>query len=282
MRSDLLRPRAILSHLLVLTVAATCVGLGLWQLDRLSTLREHNARAVERMAEPPAELSALVGPAADGELDLAGLEFRRVTATGTYRLDEEVLQRGQQHQNLAGFHVLTPLELDQGGVVLVRRGWVPSDRSEPPVADAAPPPGPVTVTGVLELPVDQPGWGPRDPDEGVLARVFHTDTARLDRQVEGTLFPMVLRIDAEPSSIGVGELPVPAGSPELDERNHLSYAVQWFSFALLALATYGAWLWTRQRRRGSAAVGEHGAGPGGVHGDGEPFERVDVGGGPQG
>jgi hypothetical protein len=91
---------------------------------------------------------------------------------------------------------------------------------------------------------------------------------------------MVLRVDAEPSSVAPGELPVPAGSPELDERNHLSYAVQWFSFALLALVTYGVWLWTR-RRRASAVVGEHGAGAGGLHGDGHPLERVDVRRGPQ-
>lgn len=249
MLADLLRPRALISHLLVLIVAGTCVAAGLWQLDRLDTLRTENARVEAQLTEPPVDLMTLADPAREATVDQAALEFRRVTVTGRYRVDEEVLQRGQQYRNEAGFDVLTPLELDAGGVVLVRRGWVPSAYSEPPVDEAAPPSGSVTVTGVLERPVDQPSFGARDPDDGQLERVFHTDTARLDRQVDGTLFPMVLRIDTDPTSIAVGTLPVPPGSPTLDERNHFSYAVQWFSFATLAVVTYAAWLFSRRRTR---------------------------------
>jgi surfeit locus 1 family protein len=251
MPSDLLRPRAIVRHVLVLTVATACVALGLWQLDRLETLRTSNARAEARLVAPTVDLAALADPASEQTVDPATLEFRRVEVTGTYRPDEEVLQRGQQHprSGQAGFHVLTPFELVDGGVVLVRRGWVPSELSDPPVAQASPPTGEVTVRGVLERPVGQPGFGPQDPDEGELVRVFHADTARLDRQVDGPLFPMVLRLDAEAAAEGAPtDLPVPAGPPVLDERNHLSYALQWFSFAALALVTYGAWLWSRGRR----------------------------------
>jgi surfeit locus 1 family protein len=250
MRSDLLRPRALLTHLLVLAVATTCVALGLWQLDRLAELRASNALAAARMEEPPADLAALADPSADQVVDEVALEFRRVAVRGTYRPDEEVLQRGQQHpfSGQAGFHVLTPLELADGGVVLVRRGWVPSTLSDPPVAQAAPPAGEVVVEGVLERPVPQPGFGPQDPPDGRLERVFHTDTSRLDPQVDGPLFPMVLRIDAEPPTASVSELPVTVGPPVLDERNHFSYAMQWFAFATLALVTYGAWLWSRRGR----------------------------------
>jgi surfeit locus 1 family protein len=254
MRSDLLRPRALLTHLLVLAVAVACVTLGLWQLDRLAELRASNALAAVRMAEPPADLAALANPASSAAVDEEALEFRRVAVRGTFRPDEEVLQRGQQHpfSGQAGFHVLTPLELTDGGVVLVRRGWVPATLSEPPVAEAVPPPGEVTVEGVLERPVEQPGFGPQDPPDGHLDRVFHTDTARLASQVDGALFPMVLRIDAAPPAASVSELPVTVGPPVLDERNHFSYAMQWFAFAMLAVVTYGAWLWTRQRRRSEA------------------------------
>lgn len=250
MHSDLLRPRALLAHLLVLAVAATCVALGLWQLDRLGELQASNALATARMDDPSADLAALADPAGTAVVDEEALEFRRVAVRGTFRPDQEVLQRGQQHpfSGQAGFHVLTPLELAHGGVVLVRRGWVPATLSEPPVAEAAPPAGEVTVEGVLERPVGQPGFGPQDPPEGHLERMFHTDTARLDGQVDGALFPMVLRIDAEPPAASVSELPVTVGPPVLDERNHFSYAMQWFAFATLAVITYGAWLWSRRRR----------------------------------
>ncbi|MEX2551122.1 MAG: SURF1 family protein [Nitriliruptoraceae bacterium] len=244
----LLRPTAIVSHLLVLTVVVTCVALGQWQLDRLQTVRANNALAAERLVAEPADLAALADPTRTGRIDEADLEFRRVEVTGTFRPEEEVLQRNRSYRNQGGFHVLTPLELTDGGVVLVRRGWVPSSFDEPPVAEAAPPPGEVTVVGVLERPVDQPRFGARDPETGVLERVFHTDTSRLDRQVDGELFPMVLRVDTELDNPTEDDLPFPAGPPELDEGSHLSYMLQWHTFALLALITYAVWWWRKLRR----------------------------------
>ena len=243
---SLLRPTAILSHLLVVAVAVTCVWLGQWQLQRLAEVRANNELLSTRLEAQPVDLAALVAAGADG-VDQAALEFRRVEVTGGFRPNEEVLQRGQQHQGQQGFHLLTPLELTEGGVVLVRRGWVPLQLSEPPVADALPETGTVTVTGILERSVEQPGFGPTDPDEGLLARVFNTDTRRLDQQIDGDLFPMVLRMETT-DPVAPGELPAPIAPPVLDEANHLSYAVQWHLFAVIALVTYGAWLWTRSRR----------------------------------
>ena len=251
---DLLRPKALLSHVLVLAVAVVCVVLGNWQLSRLAEVRANNALLAERLEAPALDLAELVGPDA---VDEEALEFRSVTATGVFRPDEEVLQRNRDHQGQQGFHLLTPLELQDGEVVLVRRGWVPASMSEPPVAEALPPDGAVTVTGILERPVSQPGFGARDPDDGHLERVFHTDTQRLDRQVEGALYPMVLRLETQdpPLTDGPGELPLAIERPELDEANHLSYALQWYSFAALALITYGAWLFTRRRRTSGATEG---------------------------
>ncbi len=249
---DLLRPKALLSHVLVLAVAVACIVLGNWQLTRLAEVRANNALLADRLEAPALELADLVGPDAD-PIDEEALEFRSVTATGVFRPDEEVLQRNREYQGQQGFHLLTPLELEDGEVVLVRRGWVPATYSEPPVSVATPPEGPVTVTGILERPVSQPGFGASDPEEGQLDRVFHTDTQRLDRQVEGELFPMVFRLETQdpPLNDGPGEFPLAIASPQLDEANHLSYALQWFSFAGIAVITYGAWLWSRKRRAAS-------------------------------
>jgi len=246
--SDLLRPFAIVTHLLVLAVAVTCVALGQWQFDRLAQVRDSNALLEERLRTDPVELVTLVDADDPGRLDEDALEFRRVEVAGTYRPDEEVLQRNRDHVGQQGFHTLTPLELPDGVVVLVRRGWVPAQLSDPPVEEALPPTGEVVVRGLLEKPVAQPGFGPRDPDGGVLERVFHTDTARLDRQVEGTLFPMVLRLE-EQQPATAGDLPLGLERPVLDEANHLSYALQWYAFAAIALITYCFWLRSRHRRR---------------------------------
>lgn len=271
----LLRPKALISHVLVLTVAIVCVALGQWQLERLDSLRTSNALAEERMSASLTDLGVIADPNDPQATDVDGLEYRRVEVTGTYRPDEEVLQRNRSHQNQSGFHVLTPLELTDGGVILVRRGWVPAELDEPPVAEAAPDTDEVAVSGVLEAPVEQPDFGASDPDEGTLRRVFHTDTERLNSQISGELFPMVLRVDTEPSgNPTVDDLPVPPGTPMLDERNHFSYAMQWHAFGLLALVTYLAWWFKRLRRPDSdddrAAENDADPTPGGINSDSSP------------
>lgn len=274
----LLRPSAVMSHVVVLMVVIGCVAAGQWQLQRLQAVRDENALLEARLGQPSVELRALADPLTD-EVDDEALEFRRVSATGVYQPDEEVLQRNRVDSGRSGFHVLTPLQLRDGGVVLVRRGWVPASMDTPPVAAAAPPGDEVRVTGILEQAVEQPSFGPRDPERGVLQRVFHTDIERLEAQIDGELFPMVLRVDGEPRGAGHDELPVPPGSPELEERNHLSYAVQWHSFALIAAITYLAWWRTRLRHGASTPrIGSEGRSgeedPGGERDrEGEPGDR---------
>ncbi len=240
----LVRPAALLSHVLVLAVVGMLVALGQWQLERLDQVRTSNALLVERTAAAPVDLLTLMRP---GGTAIDSVEFLRVTATGRFVPDEEVLQRNRVQRGLQGLDVLTPFDLGDGLTVLVRRGWVPTTMDTPPVRDAPPPGGVVTISGILERTVTQPSFGARDPDQGVLERVFHPDTQRLDRQMSGSLLPVVLRMDALPGATAV-TLPAAPGAPTLDEGSHLSYAAQWHLFALLAIGAYGFWWRARLRR----------------------------------
>ena len=240
----LMRPRALLGHALVIGVVGVLVGFGQWQLDRLEQVRTVNERLAQRAAAEPVDIHTLVSEVG---LDPAALEFRRVSVRGVFRPDEEVVQRNRLQRGLQGLDVLTPLDLGGGTTLLVRRGWVPRTMDTPPLTEAPPPSGTVTITGILERSVDQPTFGARDPDDGVLARVFHPDTARLDRQMSGDLLPVVLRMDALPGSTAT-TLPAAPEAPGLDEGSHLSYAAQWHLFAVLALGAYGFWWRSRLRR----------------------------------
>ena len=240
----LLRPMALLSHLVVLTVVGVLVGLGQWQFERLGQVRSSNELLAARSQATPIDLNA---EAFRVGRDASTFEFRRVMATGVFVPAEEVLQRNRVQRGFQGLDVLTPFALDDGTTVLVRRGWVPATMDTPPVTDAPPPNGVVRIEGVLEATVAQPSFGARDPDEGVLLRVFHPDTARLDRQMSGDLLPFILRMDPLPGTDAT-MLPVPPEAPGLDAGSHLSYAVQWNVFALLALVAYALW-WRRRLTR---------------------------------
>ena len=52
----------------------------------------------------------------------------------------------------AGFHVVTPLSLADGRVVLVNRGWIAQTASRAVLPEAPPPPGVVTVQGRIAIP----------------------------------------------------------------------------------------------------------------------------------
>jgi glycerol-3-phosphate dehydrogenase len=135
-------------------------------------------------ARPPTPSTSVLCSRSVGA-DPAELEFRRVRVTGVFRPEEEVLQRNRVQRGLQGLDVLTPLDLGDGTTLLVRRGWVPTTMDTPPVTDAPPPPGtrhdhrhPRAQRRAADVRRSR-------PDDGVLARVFHPDTSRLDRQMTG-------------------------------------------------------------------------------------------------
>lgn len=250
-----LTPRWIALLVVALVVAATCIRLGVWQLDRLDQRRALNDRVRAGLAAEPAPLEDL-----DGVPDEA---YRRVAVTGAYDPEHEVLLYGRALDGRPGHHVLTPLVYgtEQAGVggaaVLVDRGWVPAELDTPPVAPAAPPEGEVTVTGFL---VPAEGGEDlvigRDPSGRVLT-VRHADPAALDGEVPYDLWPLALQLQGQSPPQPV-DLPAVVPSPELGEGPHRSYAVQWFIFATIALVGYVVLVRREVRDRARAA----GAGPG--------------------
>lgn len=263
----LTRPTALLSHVLVLAVVAGLVTLGQWQLDRLDDRREVNARFEARASSAPLAADELF---ALGEPDEDLLEFRRVQLTGTYLPDEEVLLEGRSLDGQAGRHSFLPLELDEGPLVLVRRGWVPRGVGDPPVADAAPPEGSVTVDGFLERSVEPEGsFTPRNPASGELEIIQLPEVDRIAEQLPGDTYPMfVTLVGQEPPPIaspavddlGLDALPIARAATFDDEGSHLNYAIQWHSFALLALVAYGAW-WTKRLREWRDGPDDEGVAP---------------------
>ena len=227
-----LTPRWIAAHVVVVVIAVVFINLGFWQLRRLDERRLENAVAESRYSAPPEELSALLA-AAGG--DLESLRYRRAVVTGTYDVAHELLTRNQVYREQAGFHVVTPLAVD-GGAVLVNRGWVPLALDSPPIEEAAPEPGEVTVTGWVNPTQTRPALGPTDPADGVLDVMNRINIDRIQDQVPYGLAPVYVVLEGEEGS----ELPVPLPPPEFeDEGSHLAYTIQWFGFTLIGVVGYG-------------------------------------------
>ncbi|MBA3282172.1 MAG: SURF1 family protein [Acidimicrobiia bacterium] len=254
-----LRPKWIVSHLFVAALVVAMMAACSWQLSRLQEKKDRNAKVAARTGEPVVGVGTIVEP---GSYDRAeGVEFRRVTATGTYQADQEVLVRSRSRDGAPGSWVLTPLELSDGAAVIVNRGWIPNSGQLQSVPERyAASSGEVTVTGLVRRTETRGRFGPRDPESGVLDNLARADIARLDRQVPQDLLPVYVQLERQrPATRGAAPSAVPI--PALDEGPHLSYAVQWAIFTTVALVGYPLILRRRARDIEKEAVDEDLDGP---------------------
>jgi cytochrome oxidase assembly protein ShyY1 len=239
----------------VLLCVLVFIRLGFWQLSRLAERRAANAVVAARGSEPVVPVSDLLAAGA-GPDAVEPLVARVVTATGTWRADEQVLIRNETFDGAPGMWVVTPLVLADGRAVAVNRGWIPMAAAGGDPAGYAPPGGTVTVTGVVARTETRQGLGATDPAEGRLRDMARVDVARLDQQVSAALLPGYVTLRSQDPA--GGSLPLPVPPAVLDDGPHLNYAGQWFIFATLTCVVYPLLLrrTARQRAERAAAPGE--------------------------
>lgn len=237
-----LQPRWLLAHLVVLAVAVLFVFLGFWQLNRNTQRVAENRVGQSRLQSAPIDLNLLIAEGVDDPIEL---EYRPTQVRGVFDPSHEVLIRSQVFRGNAGFHVITPLVIDDDHAVMVNRGWVSLDLDSVPVA-APPPAGQVEVMGWVHLSQDRPPLGPEDPAEGTLTILNRVDIDRIAAQIPYTLARLYV---VEISDLG-DSLPISLPLPTFDDHGpHLAYSIQWFSFALIGLIGY-VFLMRRRLRSG--------------------------------
>jgi cytochrome oxidase assembly protein ShyY1 len=232
-----LRPKWIFGHLLCLFLIVLFVSLGFWQLRRLHGREAHNRQVRSRITAPITTPDAALG---SGAGDAA---YRRVRVTGTWASGTTTLVRSRSLDSQSGDDVLTTLDVDGKGLVVLR-GFAPVGGGglATMLSAVRPSAGQVTVTGVL-LPAEQRGaFGPRDPATGHLDVVNRVDIPRLQRQQSLPLAPVYLLLTSSRPAEKDFIRAVPL--PPLNNGPHLSYAIQWFIFA-----TIGAIGWPLLLRR---------------------------------
>jgi len=240
------RFRTIVLTAITLVIVLTCIRLGFWQLDRLRGRKQANAGIAAAQAAPPRPLPVLLA----GTSDPTSLRFRSTLATGTYDPAHEVLLYGRSSlEGEPGDQVLTPLRLADGTGLVVDRGWIPLDQGVPVTGEAAAPTGTVTVAGVL-FPPDAIAAPTGTPSP--VERITKVDLGQIGAQLPYPIVPVYLLLQTQRPA-QQGALPELPPLPPLTNGPHLSYALQWFSFATIAIVGYVVLL-RRDRRDEVAAV----------------------------
>jgi len=220
-----LRPKWLVGHVLCAALVVLFVNLGFWQLRRLDERKDHN-RFVRSHVEAP--VTSLDDALSAGTDDAA---YRRVRVRGTWVDGTTVLVRSRSLDGQSGDNVVTTLDVDGRGLVVLR-GFAPTGGGGLAAKLEAVQPattGAVTLTGVLRTSEVRGSIGPRDPEGGHLDVVNRIDVPRLQQQQDLELAPLYLQLTgSDPAEKAfIREVPL----PPLDNGPHLSYAVQWFIFA---------------------------------------------------
>jgi surfeit locus 1 family protein len=243
----LLRPRWLLSHVMVVVLVVTMVNLGLWQLRRMDERSDHNDLIVGRQAEPSVAVDELLD-STDGAGEVDAVRFRTVTATGSYDVGGTIEVRNRTLDGLPGVWIVTPLRLGNGEQVAIVRGFAglgPTGSADPPAS----PGEQVTVTGTVVSPQGFDGTAPRDiapvlDEPGMLPGVVLAETSDPPEANMVSGDAATATVDDPATALH----PVPL--PELADGPHLSYAVQWFIFSTIALVGYPLVLRRVVQRRG--------------------------------
>lgn len=227
--------RGVIGSVLVAAVALTCIRLGFWQLDRLDRRRAANEALAARRDAPPVTVSSTLS-------DTTGLRFRSATASGEWDGDRTIVLPGRSYRGVPGAHVLSPLRLTGGAGLLVNRGWVPSADAATVDTTILRIEGEALLEGLIDAFPGREATLARRAGEveatGSFRRVWYAiDERRLREQFPYPLLDLTLQLLP---STDAPDFPVRLAAPPLDEGPHLGYAIQWFSFAAIALIGWTA------------------------------------------
>jgi cytochrome oxidase assembly protein ShyY1 len=243
----LLRPAWLALFVVVIAFAYLCFTvLAPWQLGKNTKTSRENTQISNSLRADPVPLTTLL-PQQDSSAP--DEQWRRVTATGRYLPDAQVLARLRVIDGEPAFEVLVPFAVEGGPTVLVDRGYVrPVEGSRAPPTPP-PPAGPVTITARLRdsEPVVQ---GKKPFRQDGAQQVYSINTAQVAAVTGVPLAGSYLQlIEDQPGGLGV------IGLPHLEAGPFLSYGIQWIAFGIIAPIGLGYFVYSevRQRRREKAA-----------------------------
>ena len=220
----LISPKWIALHLLVIVLVVTMINLALWQLRRLDERRQFNAEVRANANQPIASFDELE-PALRTP---STIEWRRVRVTGTYLPGHQFLVVNRSQNGDTGRNVVDALQLPDGSLLLVNRGFVSNTDDAPPV-----PSGSIEIVARLRVSERRSTGQTADEGVGSLTEIRRIDIGVLSKQFDDTVLPMYVEgLESSPSDATSLQ---PIVAPTLDEGPHLSYTIQWFIFTACAI-----------------------------------------------
>ncbi|NBT46294.1 MAG: SURF1 family protein [Actinobacteria bacterium] len=224
--------------LIGLLFGVACWFLAQWQFSRASEVHQRNQIVIQNFNRQPEPLQTLLQVDKPWQ---AELEYRQVTLSGHYIPAQSYLVRNRPFQGNPGFLQLVAFEMNNGQILFVERGWLPTGSKQDtpdyiPAVDSEP------RTIILHLRRSEDKSSNQAP-KGQLVNL-NIPTAARNLPESKTYRQAYGRMVSESPGLASG---INLGEPDLSEGNHFSYALQWIVFGLMAFAAV-AWNINQDRR----------------------------------
>ena len=226
-----------------LVALAILLTLGTWQMQRLDWKEDLIATVNERIASAPAsllEVEEIFARTRD-------VDYLPTTVGGEFRHEGE-RHFFATHEGRSGYFIYTPLELDDGRLLLVNRGFVPFEIKDAALRPAGQVEGRQTITGLARNPLDgKPSW--IVPDNDLQKNLFYwkdldamAATSGVGRREDYLGFFVDANDAANPGGLPVGDVTLINIS-----NNHMQYIITWYGLAFALVAVMAAWVWRRRK-----------------------------------
>ncbi|WP_040776225.1 SURF1 family cytochrome oxidase biogenesis protein [Nocardia pneumoniae] len=243
----LLRPSWLILAVLVAAFAYLCFTvLAPWQLGKNTATSHRNQLIADSVRADPVDVTAALSDTADD----TPIEWRRVTASGSYVPDSTVLVRLRHLDGAPAYAVLATFRLADGRVLLVDRGLVPAVEGSRPPQVPEPPSGSQRIEARVRMSEGvTPGKDPTVQDG--YRQVYSIDTVQESAVLQQPLTPL-------PTGERGGYLQLsenqpgaftPTPLPQLDAGPYLSYGLQWLAFGIMAPLGLGYFIYAEIRER---------------------------------
>lgn len=202
------------------------IYLGNWQLYR--------AKEKAMMIEQASKLTQQSPIAWHSNMSLP-LQYQQIQLKGHYILPTIFLDN-QHYLHQFGYHVITPLLINNNNIILIDRGWIKGDLNRRQLPAIVTPAELMDVTGQVYFPTNKE-WVlgqeiEKKSDDALL--IERINIQLLSQFLHKSIYPFIIRLNKDNQAGYMREWAIVSMPP----ARHKGYAFQWFAIAFAIFVIY--------------------------------------------
>ncbi len=256
--------RILIPTIFTIFATITLLSLGTWQVNRLIWKNNLIEKINHQTKLEPIELylasceERINDAALQGKIGLSGVSaivkqeaieqranpecvekalYRQIKVSGKFLNDQEthLFTGPKEMRGEPGYNIITPIQRDDGSVVLVDRGWVPFSKKEKSKRPESITGERVSIVGILQKGEKK---GLFTPENNIKENLWFWLDIPSIASFTGKKIDNVYVKALKGANFSSGTLPIPADLDIKIRNNHLEYAITWYSLALAMVVIY--------------------------------------------